>query len=315
MLIAQISDLHIRPKGSLAYGISPTNLYAEHATHALLRLAPQPDCVLVTGDLTDCGLDEEYAILTDLFDRLPMPVYCIPGNHDRRDPFRRAFAAGGYLPETGLLNYVVTCGPARIIALDSLAPGKSHGELLPETLDFLATALEEAPDAPTLIMLHHPPFDTGIGHMDRQRLLVGDTELAQIVAQAPQVERILCGHLHRSIQVRFAGTLARRTRIPAPQPARRTPRHPHRQSTTRRRAVSVCLARGVSGRWGVTWFESGQSTIRTRHDCRARQHMPGCAPCLNKVRPHVPLHIRFTVVGQSVRLHGLAGTHQPSALI
>jgi len=207
MLIAQISDLHIRPKGSLAYGISPTNLYAEHAIHALLRLAPQPDCVLVTGDLTDCGLDEEYAILTDLFDRLPMPVYGIPGNHDRREPFRRAFAAGGYLPETGLLNYVVSCGPARIIALDSLAPGKSHGELLPETLEFLEAALKEAPDAPTLIMLHHPPFDTGIGHMDRQRLLVGDTELAQIVARAPQVERILCGHLHRSIQVRFAGTL------------------------------------------------------------------------------------------------------------
>jgi len=207
MLIAQISDLHIRPAGSLAYGISETNLYAEHAVNALLRLAPQPDCVLVTGDLTDCGLDEEYAILTALFARLPMPVYCIPGNHDRREPFRQAFARDGYLPEDGLLNYVAACGPVRIIALDSLAPGKSHGELLPEALTFLEAALRAAPDAPTLIMLHHPPFDTGIGHMDCQRLLVGDTALAHIVARAPQVQRVLCGHLHRSIQVRFANTL------------------------------------------------------------------------------------------------------------
>jgi len=207
MLIAQISDLHIRPKGSLAYGVSETNLFAEHAIHALLRLDPQPDCVLVTGDLTDCGLVEEYAILVELFARLPMPVYAIPGNHDRRDPFRQAFASGGYLPKTGLLNYVVACGPVRIVALDSLAAGKSHGELQPETLAFLDAALRSQPDAPTMIMLHHPPFDTGIGHMDQQRLRVGAAELAQIVAKAPQVQRILCGHLHRSTQVLFAGTL------------------------------------------------------------------------------------------------------------
>jgi len=207
MLIAQISDLHIRPTGSLAYGISETNLYAEQAVNALLRLDPQPDCVLATGDLTDCGLDEEYAILSALFARLPMPVYAIPGNHDRRDPMRQTFASGGYLPGTGLLNYAVSCGPVRIIGLDSLAAGKSHGELVPETLDFLAAALSAEPDAPTMIMLHHPPFDTGIGHMDRQRLLVGADELANIVANAPQVQRILCGHLHRSIQVLYAGTL------------------------------------------------------------------------------------------------------------
>jgi len=207
MLIAQISDLHVRPPGHLAYGVSETNLFAEHAIHALLRLQPRPDCVLVTGDLTDCGLDEEYAILAELFSRLPMPVYAIPGNHDRREPFRRAFAAGGYLPETGLLDYAVSCGPVRIIGLDSLAAGKSHGELQPQTLDFLQAALRAQPDAPTLIMLHHPPFATGIGHMDRQRLWAGSSELAQIVARAPQVQRILCGHLHRSIQVMFAGTL------------------------------------------------------------------------------------------------------------
>jgi len=207
MLIAQISDLHIRPKGCLAYGVSETNLFAEQAIYALLRLQPQPDCVLATGDLTDCGLDEEFAILTELFDRLPMPVYAIVGNHDRREPFRRAFARGGYLPKTGFLNYVVACGPMCIIGLDSLVAGKSHGELHAETLEFLQTALRTHCDKPTMIMLHHPPFATGIAHMDRQRLWAGSSELAQIVSRAPQVQRILCGHLHRSTQVLFAGTL------------------------------------------------------------------------------------------------------------
>lgn len=207
MLIAQISDLHARPKGALAYGVSETNLYAEHAIHALLRLDPAPDCVLVTGDLADCGLDEEYEVVADLLSRLPCPVYAVPGNHDRREPFRRAFAGYGYLSDTGPLNFAVSCGDVRIIGLDSLVAGQSHGALEPETIAFLEQALAAAPDAPTLVMLHHPPFMTGIAHMDETRLLDGAGELDRIVSSNRQVRRILCGHVHRSIQQIFGGTL------------------------------------------------------------------------------------------------------------
>lgn len=207
MIIAHISDLHIRPRGALAYGVSETNLFAEHAIHALLRLVPRPDCVLVTGDLTDCGLDEEYDIARELFARLPMPVYAVPGNHDRREPFRRAFGTAGYLPETAYLNFAASCGPVRIIGLDSLVAGASHGELAPETVDFLETALATSPTTPTLVMLHHPPFDTGIGHMDQARLLTGAGDLERVVSRNAQVKRILCGHVHRSIQTIFGGTI------------------------------------------------------------------------------------------------------------
>ncbi len=207
MLIAQISDLHIRPKGQLAYGVSETNLFAEHAIHALLRLDPKPDCILVTGDLTDCGLDEEYAIVAELLGRMPCPVYAVPGNHDRRESFRRAFAQGGYLPESGPLNFAVWCGPIHVIGLDSLVAGSSHGALRSETIRFLEETLAGSPDAPTLIMLHHPPFDTGIAHMDAARLLEGSEQLERIVAANRQVRRILCGHVHRSVQRIFGGTL------------------------------------------------------------------------------------------------------------
>ncbi|MCG8273863.1 phosphodiesterase [Aquamicrobium sp. NLF2-7] len=207
MLIAQISDLHIRPKGQLAYGVSETNLYAEQAIHALLRLDPQPDCVLVTGDLTDCGLDEEYEIVAELFSRLPFPVYAVPGNHDRREPFRRTFAASGYTAEAGPLNFAVDRGPIRIIGLDSLVAGESHGELAPETIAFLQEELAASPSTPTLVMLHHPPFETGISHMDETRLLDEARDLERIVAANRHIRRVLCGHVHRSIQQMFGGAL------------------------------------------------------------------------------------------------------------
>ncbi|MFM8768564.1 MAG: phosphodiesterase, partial [Rubrivivax sp.] len=44
-------------------------------------------------------------------------------------------------------------------------------------------------------------------HMDRMAL--GETQaLAAVVARHPQVERVIAGHLHRPITVRFAGTVA-----------------------------------------------------------------------------------------------------------
>lgn len=207
MLIAQMSDLHIRPRGELAYGVSETNLLAERAIYALLRLNPQPDCVLLTGDVTDCGLDEEYAIAAELLSRLPFPTYAVPGNHDRREAFRRAFGPVGYLPAEGPLNFTAWCGAARIVGLDSLVPGASHGALSPDTLDWLNATLLDHPDVPTLVMLHHPPFETGIGHMDKARLFAGADALERIIAAHPQVQRVLCGHVHRSIQQVFGGTL------------------------------------------------------------------------------------------------------------
>ena len=59
---------------------------------------------------------------------------------------------------------------------------------------------------------------TGIDHMDAIGL-AGRDALAAIIRDHPQVERVLCGHLHRPIQTRFAGTLASTCPSPAHQVA------------------------------------------------------------------------------------------------
>jgi 3',5'-cyclic-AMP phosphodiesterase len=66
--------------------------------------------------------------------------------------------------------------------------------------------LAEEPDRPTIVMMHHPPFESGIPHIDAYNCRQG-ARLAQIVARHPNVERILCGHIHRFMQLRFGGTM------------------------------------------------------------------------------------------------------------
>jgi len=50
-------------------------------------------------------------------------------------------------------------------------PRQPYGELDAATLQWLDATLASSTDRPALLFLHHPPFQTGIWHMDRQNLL------------------------------------------------------------------------------------------------------------------------------------------------
>jgi 3',5'-cyclic AMP phosphodiesterase CpdA len=171
-------------------------------------MSRRPDVLIASGDLVDAGSDAQYELLADLLDPLPLPVYLIPGNHDEREAMRRVLRRRGhdYLPEAGFLHYTVDLGPLRLVALDTVVAGAPGGELCEERLAWLEQSLA-ASDKPTLVMQHHPPFATGMVRMDAMGLSGAAAEEA-IIARHPQVERVLCGHLHRSILRRFGGTLA-----------------------------------------------------------------------------------------------------------
>ncbi|WP_029008434.1 phosphodiesterase [Azospirillum halopraeferens] len=203
MLIAQITDLHVTPAGTRAFGRVDTNAHLAAAVAHLNALDPRPDLVLITGDLANTPKPGEYEMLEELLAPLTLPCRVLPGNHDDRSALRRLFP---YLPaEDPFLHHVVDEGPLRILMLDSQKTGFPEGELCAGRLAWIADRLAEEPGRPTLIAMHHQPFPTGLA-IDTMGC-AGAADLADLVRRSPApVVGIVCGHVHRPITAGWAGT-------------------------------------------------------------------------------------------------------------
>ena len=207
MLVAQITDFHVRAHGEEGtFGIE-NNANLRAAVAMLNDLDPPPDAVIGTGDLTNRGRPEEYAALRDLLAPLQAPLYLIPGNHDTTHLLRETFSDHGYLGGGDeFLCYAVEVYPLRLVGLDSTLRGAHNGAVCAKRLAWLRSRLEEAPDRPTLLFMHHPPFRSGIWWMDCIGIIEGIAELQELLDAHPQVQRIVCGHVHRAIQANLGRT-------------------------------------------------------------------------------------------------------------
>ncbi|GAA1596587.1 MULTISPECIES: metallophosphoesterase [Kribbella] len=157
------------------------------------------DVVLVTGDLADHGLPEEYVeIARELtFD---VPTLVLPGNHDISTPFRALVTAPGHGHP---VHQVREVGPARFVLVDSTVEGEDHGYLSDESLAWLDGILGESFDGPTFVAMHHPPFVLHHPVMDQWKLENPDA-LAAVLTGKP-VTALLTGHVHNAITSSFAG--------------------------------------------------------------------------------------------------------------
>ncbi len=221
MLLCQITDLHVTRPGALACGRVDTALALRRAIAAINHLTPRPDAVIATGDLIDTAHPSEYEVLRECLAELTMPLYLVVGNHDHREALRDAFPEHVYL-RTGyeFLQYRVDLGPTTVLALDTQDPPGASGHLCESRLSWLDAQLHACAGRPTIIAMHHPPFETGIEFMDGYGLSSAGREgFARVTSRHGHIERVICGHVHRPIHTRFAGTIASVCPSPAHQVA------------------------------------------------------------------------------------------------
>jgi 3',5'-cyclic-AMP phosphodiesterase len=193
-VVAHVSDTHF---GNVVQ--DPAARAAAVMDH-LLAMAPQPDILLVTGDVADHGLPEEYAEARAWLGRWPGPAAVCPGNHDVR---------GSFVDGLGVeARSVVEAAGLRFVMLDSLIDAVEgrrvdEGRLGEEQLGWLDRQLGES-DAPAFVCLHHPPTTIGLALMDPIRLEDGDA-LAAVLDHHPYVVATLVGHAHTMSTTAFAG--------------------------------------------------------------------------------------------------------------
>lgn len=208
MLIAHLSDLHLfadRPETAH----TPPDIAdrVRRMVADINRLAPRPDAVLISGDITDGGSARDYALARSILDRLEVPYFLVPGNHDRRETLRAAFADRVPFADGPFLNFAARIGAVSVIGLDSTLPGRVEGMACAERLAWLDTAVADAAKHHFLI-LHHPPFPTGNRHWDSWGLVEGGDGIAALARRAGGRLSVLCGHVHQPIHTVWHGAYA-----------------------------------------------------------------------------------------------------------
>lgn len=204
MLIAQITDLHLGFAGD--GDDEPNLLRLRRVLDRLATLDVQPDVLLVTGDLTERGGHANYARAAEMLRALPYPAYPICGNHDDREALRTAFGLTG----DGPIQYAIEdAGPVRIVMLDTYEPGRMGGNFCTARAEWLTATLDADRERPTLIALHHPPFDCGIDWWAADEREGWIRRIDAAVRGRGNVVAMIAGHVHRAITGECGGVPVR----------------------------------------------------------------------------------------------------------
>ena len=196
--LIQLTDTHILPPGELLYGEVDTARHLRETVTRIGNILPQPDALIITGDLVDQGDPAGYQHFIELIKPLEMPVFVIPGNHDDAQIMRDEFAGTPYFPgDDETFQFTIENLPFRILALNSNADGTELPGYDEKRLSWLQTQLE-ASKKPAVIAMHHPPMKTGIELID-----MGGSDwyqgLKTLLGKHEQAKLVICGHCHTDL--------------------------------------------------------------------------------------------------------------------
>lgn len=199
-LIVQLTDLHVQVGDEDARATERV----ERAVELVRRIRPRPLAVLLTGDLTNDEQPEQVERLVALLEpllALGIPVLPMVGNHDDRAQLRAALERLDGIAELGQerhLQYEARVGSFRVLALDTQHTGHADGKHCDTRHAWLEQRLAEDSKTPTILAMHHPPVACGLPAFDAIGLRADHAaRFAELVVRSRNVERIVCGHVHR----------------------------------------------------------------------------------------------------------------------
>lgn len=235
--LAHISDLHgtpvapgcVRPLlgkrmlGWLSWRARRSSIHRTEVLDALVDdlAVTRPDQIVITGDLTNVSLEEEFVVAREWLRKIGDPgrVTAVPGNHDAyvRVPRARSWALWSeYLVSDGAGRELLARGPesepgeigfpsvrirepVAIVGVSSAVPTPPFfacGEVGASQLERLEGALAELALMRLfrIVLIHHPPDPRATS----PRRALRDADALCGVLRRAGAELVLHGHLHRT---------------------------------------------------------------------------------------------------------------------
>lgn len=197
--ILQLSDMHLMASAEdQLVGVN-----TEESFLSVLKLAQEeswpPDLIFLTGDLSQDSSAESYNRLIRHLNKLDIPCYVLPGNHDTPSTLTKLFAESpvSYQPFLHHKQWLFAF-------LNSETPGEEGGTLDEVEIANLQQEISTHPNKHVLICLHHQLIPVGSEWLDSMAVANPDS-LIKTITEYPTVRGVIHGHVHQSFNADIAG--------------------------------------------------------------------------------------------------------------
>jgi len=205
MRIIHISDFHLptKPGQSVNGSLPDANLIKTVAI--LKQQAPQPELIVLGGDLLEDGQKGNYEAIVELFKDIQVPLHTVVGNHDDLKSLKKSslMEKGKDFPGYRSFDH----GKLHFILLNTAVTGKTYGNIEEEQLLWLSEDLWRNLDKPVLIFMHHHPIDSRIPWLDKMKLENADTFWDILPPYSKNILGVFFAHVHTQISTVVRGVL------------------------------------------------------------------------------------------------------------
>jgi predicted phosphodiesterase len=164
---------------------------------AIAELAAlDPDAIVVKGDLTNVGSENEYELFRDAYDALGPRMHHVRGNHDAMTTHT---IASEHAP------FAVDVDGGTLAVLDTVVPGIDRGRVPLAQLEWL-DAVAASATGPVFVFGHHHPWDPNSHERNATYFGINpdDSEaLCALIGRRESIVGYFAGHTHRNRVRRF----------------------------------------------------------------------------------------------------------------
>ncbi len=196
--VVQLTDSHLGADDTAELLGMNTDNSLDLVLDMLQQRSDQFDVILVTGDIALHGAREAYERFQNKLARFEQATLWLAGNHDDSAFMRDVVGFGNEMARSALV------AGWQLIMLDSVQPNEVGGSLSQSELNFLRHCLQQQPDLPALVALHHHPMAVGCEWLDEQQISNSE-EFLDLVRSHANVKVVCWGHVHQIFDTTSAG--------------------------------------------------------------------------------------------------------------